>query len=122
MQKWRLPIVPCAIQTAVTGLRTLWADRVDWLLGDSNRIPPPPPKIHILVIQLRRVWRGVNAPTLPFNYAGHQRFHNLGLMCPKFPTFSLLLRSGSWLGIFVNRLSRESSIRRGQQDLAKRFL
>jgi len=85
MQKWRLPIVPCAIQTAVTGLLTLWADRVDWLLGDSNRIPPPPRKIHILVIQLRRVWRGVNAPTLPFNYAGHQRFHILGLSVPEIP-------------------------------------
>ena len=65
MRKWRFPIALCLTQTAVTAVLTMWADRVDWLLGDSNRIPPTFLRVHMLVIELRRVWRGVNAPTLP---------------------------------------------------------
>lgn len=71
------------IQTAVTAVLTLWADRVDWLLGDSNRIPPPFLKVHLLVIELRQVWRGVNAPTFPLNFAGQKRFQILGLSIPE---------------------------------------
>ena len=83
MRKWRLPVALCVIQTAVTAGLTVWADRVDWLLGDSNRVPPPFLKVHMLVIELRRVWRGVNAPTLPFNFAGQKRFQILGLSVPE---------------------------------------
>jgi hypothetical protein len=83
MRKWRFPIALCLIQTAVTTVLTVWADRVDWLLGDSNRIPPTFLRVHMLVIELRRVWRGVNAPTLPFNFAGQKRFQILGLSVPE---------------------------------------
>ena len=83
MRKWRFPVALCLTQTAVTAVLTLWADRVDWLLGDSNRIPPPFLRVHMLVIELRRVWRGVNAPTLPFNFAGQKRFQILGLSVPE---------------------------------------
>jgi hypothetical protein len=83
MRKWRFPIALCVIQTAVTAVLTLWADRVDWLLGDSNRIPPSFLRVHLLVIQLRRVWRGVNAPTLPFNFAGQKSFQILGFSVPE---------------------------------------
>jgi hypothetical protein len=83
MGKWRFPIALCVIQTAVTAVLTLWADRVDWLLADSNRIPPSFLRVHMLVIQLRRVWRGVNAPTLPFNFAGQKRFQILGFSVPE---------------------------------------
>jgi hypothetical protein len=37
----------------------------------------------MLVIKLKRVWRGVNAPTLPFNFAGQKRFEILGLSVPE---------------------------------------
>ena len=83
MRKWRFPLALCVVQTALTALLTLWADRVDWLLGDSNRIPPPFLKVHMLVIELRWVWRGVNAPTFPFNFAGQKRSRILGLSLPE---------------------------------------
>lgn len=83
MRKWHVPVALCVTQTVVTAVLTVWADRVDWLLGDSNRIPPPFLKVHMLVIELRRVWRGVNAPTLPFNFAGQKRFQILGLSVPE---------------------------------------
>jgi hypothetical protein len=83
MRKWPFPIALSVIQTAVTAVLTLWADRTDWLLGDSNRIPPTFLRLHMLVIELRRVWRGVNAPTLPFNFAGQKRFQMLGLSVPE---------------------------------------
>jgi hypothetical protein len=83
MRKWRFPIALCLTQTAVTGVLNLWADRVDWVLGDSNRIPPTFLRVHMLVIELKRVWRGVNAPTLPFNFAGQKRFEILGLSVPE---------------------------------------
>ena len=52
---------------------------MDWLLGDSNRIPPRFVQVHLAAIELRQVWRGVNAPTFPFNLAGQRHFQLLGL-------------------------------------------
>ena len=75
----RVPIALCILQTTVTALLTFWADRMDWLLGDSNRIPPRFVQIHLAAIELRQVWRGVNAPTFPFNLAGQRQFQLLGL-------------------------------------------
>jgi hypothetical protein len=75
----RLPIALCILQTTVTSLLTFWADRMDWLLGDSNRIPPRFVQVHLAAIELRQVWRGVNAPTFPFNLAGQKHFQLLGL-------------------------------------------
>ena len=79
----RLPIVLCAAQTSATALLTLWADRVDWLLKDTNRIPPRFVKVHLAVIDLREIWRGVNAPTIPLNFAGLKPFQLFGLSVPE---------------------------------------
>lgn len=79
----RLPIALCILQTTVTSLLTFWADRMDWLLGDSNRIPPRFVQVHLAAIELRQVWRGVNAPTFPFNLAGQRHFQSLGLSIPE---------------------------------------
>jgi peptidoglycan/LPS O-acetylase OafA/YrhL len=52
---------------------------MDWLLADSNRIPPRFVQVHLIAIELRQIWRGVNAPTFPFNLAGQRDFQLLGL-------------------------------------------
>jgi hypothetical protein len=78
-----LAIALSVIQTAVTAVLTLWADRVDWLVGDSNRHPPSFVRVHLAVIDLREIWRGVNAPTIPFNFAGQKHVHVLGLSMPE---------------------------------------
>jgi hypothetical protein len=83
MRRSSVPVALSAIQTAVTAALTVWADRVDWLLGDSNRIPPHFVRLHMLVIELRQIWRGVNAPTFPLNFAGQKRFQILGLSMPE---------------------------------------
>jgi hypothetical protein len=73
------PIALCVAQTAATAILTFWADRMEWLRGDSNRIPPHFVKLHLAVLDLREIWRGINAPTVPLNFAGFERFHVLGL-------------------------------------------
>ena len=72
------------MQTAVTAPLTAWADRVDYLiLGNNIRIPPHFLPLHLLVIDLRQVWRGLNAPTFPFNLAGNKAFHIFGFSTPE---------------------------------------
>lgn len=109
VRKWRFPLLLCAIQTAATAALTLWADRVDWLLGDSNRIPPPFLKVHMMVIALRQVWRGVNAPTLPFNFAGQKRFQILGLSVPEI--LYLFAVAALWfvVGYLVSRRRKDAN-------------
>jgi hypothetical protein len=79
----KLSIALCIIQTVLTAFLTLWADRVEWLLGDSTRTPPRFLKVHLAVIELRQIWRGVNAPTFPVNLAGRKPFQVLGLSMPE---------------------------------------
>jgi hypothetical protein len=79
----KLPIALCVAQTAATAILTFWADRMEWLLGDSNRIPPHFVKLHLAVLDLRELWRGINAPTFPFNFAGLKPFKLLGLSVPE---------------------------------------
>jgi hypothetical protein len=79
----KLPIVLCVAQTVVTAILTVWADRMEWLLGDSNRIPPHFVRLHLAVLDVREIWRGVNAPTVPFNFAGLKPFQLLGLSVPE---------------------------------------
>lgn len=57
-----LPIV----QVIITVALTLWADRVDWMRGDSNRVPGPYVHVHLMAIKARYIWSGINAPTFPF--------------------------------------------------------
>jgi hypothetical protein len=61
-----LPIV----QVIITAVLTLWADRVDWmLLGLSNRAPGPYVHVHLMAVEARHIWSGINAPTFPFCFA-----------------------------------------------------
>lgn len=40
-------------------------------------------KLHLAVLDLREIWRGINAPTVPFNSAGQKPFQLLGLSVPE---------------------------------------
>jgi hypothetical protein len=78
--KPRLSLVLPVVQVAITAVLTIWADRVDWLLLDnSRRMPPPFVRVHLFVIDFRRIWRGVNGPTFPLNMSGLSEFRLLGL-------------------------------------------
>ncbi len=99
----KLPIALCVCQTAATALLTLWADRVEWLLGDSHRIPPRFVKLHLAVIDLRNIWRGVNAPTVPLNLtepgsAAYRHFQVLGLSVAELFYFVLVAILWYWVG------------------------
>jgi hypothetical protein len=83
MPSRKLPIALCAAQTVMTAILTFWADRMEWLLADSNRIPPHFVRLHLAVLDLREIWRGLNAPTVPFNFAGLKPFQLLGLSLPE---------------------------------------
>ena len=54
-------------QTLLTVVLTFAADRVHWPHGLTNR--PFPDRLHSFITNLRSVWMGVNAPTLPLNIA-----------------------------------------------------
>ena len=75
----KLPIALCVAQTTVTAILTFWADRMEWMRGDSNRILPRFARVHLAVLDLRNTWRSVNAPTFPLNFSGYKSFHVLGL-------------------------------------------
>ena len=64
-RRLKLALVLPVAQVVITAILTLWADQVTWLLGDSNRVPGSFTHFHLLVISLRLIWRGVNAPTCP---------------------------------------------------------
>lgn len=71
LRKIRLAHLLPAIQVAITATLTVWGDKVEWMvLGDSNRIPGQFAPLHMLVLDLRTIWRGVNAPVFPLNLAG----------------------------------------------------
>jgi hypothetical protein len=74
----KLSIGLCAAQTAATAILTFWADRMEWMRGDSNRIPPRFARLNYVILDLRNTWRSINAPTFPLNYAGLKSFHFLG--------------------------------------------
>lgn len=70
--KIRFTIVLPVMQVVVTAILTWWADRVEWMaLGDSGRAPGRFVYVHLFAIDLRQIWRGVNAPALPFSFAGY---------------------------------------------------
>src|SRR5215472_16355502 len=64
-RRLKLALVLPVAQVVITAILTLWADRVTWLLGNSNRVPGPFTHLDLLVISLRLIWRGVNAPACP---------------------------------------------------------
>lgn len=65
----KLAIALCIVQTTATAVLTLWADRMEWLLADSNRIPPHFVRLHLAVLDLRVIWDGINAPVV-FKFGG----------------------------------------------------
>jgi hypothetical protein len=80
LRKLRLSLLLPIVQSVITAVLTIWADRVDWLLlGGGRRIPPPFVPLHMLVIDLRRIWRGINGPTFPLNFSGLSEVRILGL-------------------------------------------
>jgi len=75
----KLPLALCVAQTAATAILTFWADRMEWMRGDSNRIFSRFARLNYVILDLRNTWRSINAPTFPLNYAGFKSFHVLGL-------------------------------------------
>lgn len=74
----RLSRILPMIQVAITATLTIWADRVDLL--HLYRLPPTLAHVHVFIFDLRRMWRGVNAPTFPLYVAtGPSRLQILGL-------------------------------------------
>lgn len=72
----KLSVVLPIAQVTVTGTFTYWADRVDWIIfGEHGRVAVRFPQFDISVIYLRQIWRGVNAPALPFSFAGYDATH-----------------------------------------------
>jgi hypothetical protein len=70
--KTRFAIVLPAAQVTATAILTYWADRVEWIaFGDGPRAAGRFVRVHLLAIALRQVWRGVNAPALPFTFVGY---------------------------------------------------
>lgn len=67
----------------MTAILTFWADRMERLHGDSDRIPPHFVRFRLAVLDLREIWRGINAPTVPFNFAGLKPFQIFGLSTPE---------------------------------------
>jgi uncharacterized integral membrane protein len=74
----RLPIALCVAQTTVTATLTFWADRMEWLRGDSHRRLPHFARLHYAILDVRETWRSINAPTFPLNLSGFTRLHVLG--------------------------------------------
>jgi hypothetical protein len=74
----RLSRILPTIQVAITATLIIWADRVDLL--HLYRLPPSLAHVHLFIFDLRRMWRGVNAPTFPLYFAsGPTRRQVLGL-------------------------------------------
>src|ERR1017187_8929142 len=70
--KIKLSVLLPFAQVATTATFTWWADRVDWMVfGESNRVPGPFFRLNVFVVYLRQIWRGFNAPALPFSFAGY---------------------------------------------------
>jgi hypothetical protein len=78
--KVRLSIVLPVVQVLVTATLTVWANSVDWIVfGESNRIPDPRfVRLNTMIVYLRLIWRGVNAPAFPFSIVSAYQSVSLG--------------------------------------------
>jgi hypothetical protein len=83
---------------------------MEWLRGDSNRIPPRFPRLHLAVLDIREIWRGINAPTVPFNFAGSKPFQLLGLSGPEI----LYLMAVAFLWYLVGYFREQPNTRRSR--------
>ena len=69
MRKPKLALVLPIVQVGITAILTQWADRVSWiLLSNSSRAPGRLVHLHLFMIELRVIWRGVNAPAFPVGW------------------------------------------------------
>lgn len=111
----RLSIVLSVVQTVVTVSLTLWADKMDWLRGHFNRVPPGFYRLHLLVIALRDIWRGVNGPTVPFNLTepgsvAYRQTELLGLSVAELLYFVLVAALWYWVGHLLDERKRTNAI------------
>jgi len=103
-----LRVALCIAQTALTVLLTVWADKMDWLGGHFASVPPKFYSLHLVVIDLREIWRGVNAPTVPFNVtqpgsAEYRHVQLLGLSVAELFYFVLVALLWYWVGHLFER-------------------
>jgi hypothetical protein len=104
LRKLRLSLLLPIVQSVITAVLTIWADRVDWLLlGGGTRFPPPFVRLHLLVIDLRRIWRGINSPTFPLNLSGLSEFRILGLGVGEILYLAAVVLLWYWVGRFFDR-------------------
>jgi hypothetical protein len=75
----KLALLLPVVQVGITAILTQWADRVSWILLGSSRAPGPLVHLHLFVIELRVIWRGINAPAFP-----------LGQLAWVLPTYRIL--------------------------------
>jgi hypothetical protein len=104
LRKLRLSLLLPIVQGVITAVLTIWADRVDWLLlSDGPRIPPPFVRLHLLVIDLRRIWRGINSPTFPLNVSGLSELRILGFGVGEILYLAAVVLLWYWVGRFFDR-------------------
>jgi hypothetical protein len=113
LRKLRFSLALPIVQVVITAVLTLWADRVDWLLVDSKRVPGPFVHIHLLVLALRMIWRGVNAPTWPLSLAASSNYSMLGSSAGELLYLAAVAALWYLVGRFLDR-------RRGLQPLESR--
>lgn len=99
----RLPIALCVVQTTITVTITLWADRMEWLRGDSRSLLPHFARLHNAVLDFRETWRSINAPTFPLNFFGPKAFHVLGVGAGEIPYFVGVAALWYLVGYFYER-------------------
>lgn len=109
MESRKLPIVLCLAQTTMTAVLTFWADKMEWLLGDSHRIPPHFVRFHLAALDLREIWRGLNAPTFPFNLAGLKPFQLFGLSVPEILYLIAVAVLWYWVGHYRTERTTQMS-------------
>jgi hypothetical protein len=92
------------IQVTLTAVLTAWADRYDWLVfGDDHRIPGPFMHLHLIIISLRQIWRGVNGPTCPLCFADSPSHSILGFGAAELMYFTAVALLWYLVGRFLDR-------------------
>ncbi|MGA8221329.1 MAG: hypothetical protein WB780_06700 [Candidatus Acidiferrales bacterium] len=103
LRKLRFSLALPIVQVVITAVLTLWADRVDWLFVDSKRLPGSFVHVHFLVLALRPIWRGVNAPTWPLCLAGSSNYSILGFSAGELLYLAAVAALWYLVGRFLDR-------------------
>jgi hypothetical protein len=94
-----LPVV----QVAITATLTFWADRIEWILIDNTRRAPGRfGRVDFIAIQAKNVWRGLNAPTFPFCFAGLSKYQILGFGVGELTYFAAVALLWFYVGRFFD--------------------